>query len=98
MAQPPERPAKQGAVLPDAAEPLVLIGPPRGVRGEFRVQNPTERKIIVRQPLLRRAAAAARGKGAAAKAAAAAMAIPEEALALRRIVVRPDNRVQCRSR
>ena len=87
MAQPPERPSKQGAVLPDAAEPLVLIGPPRGIRGEFRVQNPTERKIIVRQPLLKRAAAAPRGKGAAAKAAAAA--IPEEALALRRIVVRP---------
>jgi hypothetical protein len=88
MAQPPERPStRQGAVLPDAAEPLVLIGPPRGVRGEFRVQNPTERKIIVRQPLLKRAAAATRGKGAAAKAAAAA--IPEESLALRRIVVRP---------
>lgn len=84
MAQPPERPSKQGAVLPNAAEPLVLIGPPRGIRGEFRVQNPTERKIIVRQPLLKRAAAAPRGKGAKA-----VTPIPEEALALRRIVVRP---------
>lgn len=84
MAQPPERPSKQGAVLPNAAEPLVLIGPPRGIRGEFRVQNPTERKIIVRQPLLKRTAAAPRGKGAKA-----VTPIPEEALALRRIVVRP---------
>src|SRR5262245_61287059 len=84
MAQSPERPSKQGAVLPNAAEPLVLIGPPRGIRGEFRVQNPTERKIIVRQPLLKRAAAAPRGKGAKG-----ATPIPEEALALRRIVVRP---------
>ena len=86
MAQPPERPSKQGAVLPDAAEPLVLIGPPRGIRGEFRVQNPTERKIIVRQPLLKRGVSAPRGKGAAAKVVTP---IPEEALLLRRIVVRP---------
>jgi hypothetical protein len=80
-------PDRQKALLPDASEPLVLIGPPRGVRGEFRVQNPTERKIIVKQPLLKRAATAARGKGAAAKAAAAAL--PAESLVLRRIVVRP---------
>jgi hypothetical protein len=82
-------PDRQKALLPDASEPLVLIGPPRGVRGEFRVQNPTAQKIVVKQPLLKRAAAAApRGKGAAAAKAAAA-GLPAESLALRRIVVRP---------
>jgi hypothetical protein len=81
---PPDRPK---ALLPDASEPLVLIGPPRGVRGEFRVQNPTEQKIVVKQPLLKRAAAAPRGKSAAAKAALSAL--PAESLSLRRIVVRP---------
>src|SRR5262245_52346811 len=82
MAPPPER---KDPLLPDAEQPLVLIGPPRGVRGEFRVQNSTERKIIVRQPLLKRAAPAGRAKGAAA---AKTTPLPADALALRRIVVR----------
>jgi hypothetical protein len=81
-------PDRQKALLPDASEPLVLIGPPRGVRGEFRIQNPTAEKIIVKQPLLKRAVAAGRGKTAAAAKAASA-ALPAESLALRRIVVRP---------
>jgi hypothetical protein len=72
--------------MPDAAQPLVLVGPPRDLRGEFRVQNSTARKIIVRQPRL--TAAAPRGKAAAAGKTAAA-ALPDMALALRRIVVRP---------
>lgn len=75
----------RGPLLQNAELPLVLIGPPRGVRGEFRVQNPTDSKIVVRQPLLKRAAVAPRARGAAAKAAA----LPAEALALRRIIVRP---------
>ena len=40
MAPPPER---KGSLLSDSEGPLILIGPPRGVRGEFRVQNSTER-------------------------------------------------------
>jgi hypothetical protein len=69
---------RKAALLPDAGQPLVLVGPPRGVRGQFRIQNSTERKIIVRRPCVR---AAARTKAAAA--------LPETALALRRIIVRP---------
>jgi hypothetical protein len=72
--------------MPDAAQPLVLVGPPRDVRGEFRVQNSTERKIIVRQPLLKTAAAARAKPATQGKPAAA---LPDMALALRRIVVRP---------
>src|SRR5687768_5909566 len=72
--------------MPDAAQPLILVGPPRDLRGEFRVQNSTARKIIVRQPRL--TAAAPRGKAAAA-GKTAAEALPDMALALRRIVVRP---------
>lgn len=82
MAPPPER---KGSLLSDSEGPLILIGPPRGVRGEFRVQNSTERKIIVRQPLLKRAAATGGAKGAKAPKAAA---LPSGPLALRRIVVR----------
>jgi hypothetical protein len=85
MAQPGDR---KTALMPDAGEPLVLVGPPRQVRGQFLVQNPTERKIIVRQPRLKAAAATGRGKAAAASAKASAAALPE-VLALRRIIVRP---------
>jgi len=43
----PTGPAQgQPAFLVDAEEPLVLAGPPRAVRGEFRLQNPTAEKII----------------------------------------------------
>lgn len=74
-------------LMADAGEPLVLVGPPRGIRGEFVVRNPTERKIIVRQPVLKAAAApaTARAKAAAAKAGIAAL---PETVALRRIKVR----------
>ena len=85
MAQPGDR---KTTLMPDAAEPLVLVGPPRQVRGQFHVQNPTERKIVVRQPRLKAAAAVGRGKAAAASAKASAAALPET-LALRRIIVRP---------
>lgn len=77
MAQHTDRTA---ALMPDAGRPLVLVGPPRGVRGQFRVQNATDRKIIVRQPRLTTAAAVR---------TRAAVALPEAALALRRIIVRP---------
>jgi hypothetical protein len=75
MAQPTDRKA---ALLPDAGEPLVLVGPPRGVRGQFLIRNPTESRIIVRRPHFRTAAARAK----------AAAALPEAGLALRRIIVR----------
>lgn len=78
---------RKTAVLADAERPLVLVGPPRAVRGEFQVQNSTDRKIVVRQPRLR-AAAVAEKRGKAAKAAAAA-ALPQPNVSLRRIIVRP---------
>jgi hypothetical protein len=77
MAPPTDR---KTVLMPDAAEPLVLVGPPRDVRGQFRVQNSSDRKIVVRQPQLK-AAATGRTKAAAA--------LPETAVALRRIIVRP---------
>lgn len=69
------------ALMPDAGQPLVLVGPPRDVRGEFRVRNTTARKVIVREPRLTPAVTR--------RAKTAAAALPEAALALRRIVVRP---------
>jgi hypothetical protein len=80
--------SRKPTLMPDAAQPLVLVGPPRDIRGEFRVQNSTERKIIVRQPLLK-TAAAARAKPAVQGKTPAAEPLPDMALALRRIVVRP---------
>jgi hypothetical protein len=68
------------ALLPDAGKPLVLVGTPRGMRGELRLQNPTGRKIIVQHPVVRTAAAAATEMAAA---------LPETELVLRRIIVRP---------
>jgi hypothetical protein len=77
---------RKNPLMPDAAEPLVLVGPPREIRGEFLVRNPTERKIIVRQPVLKAAAPlTGRAKTAAAKAGIAAL---PETVALRRIKVR----------
>lgn len=75
----------KAALMPDAAEPLVLVGPPREIRGEFLIRNSTERKIIVRQPLLKTAAPPTGRTKAAAKAAIAAL---PETVALRRIKVR----------
>lgn len=74
-------------LMADAAEPLVLVGPPREIRGEFVVRNPTERKIIVRQPVLKAAAAPTTGRAKAAAAKAGIAALPET-VALRRIKVR----------
>ena len=86
------------ALMPDAAEPLLLVGPPRDVRGQFRVQNSTERKIVVRQPMLK-AAAAPRVKAGTAAAFGKPAALPVEALTLRRIIVRPGSRDRsCRAR
>src|SRR5215467_5749056 len=72
-------------LMTDAEEPLVLAGPPRAIRGEFRLQNPSGEKVIVRQPLFR--AAAPKGKKGAR--AAETPALPEAGLAMRRIVMRP---------
>lgn len=80
MAQKNERKA---ALLPDVAQPLILAGPPRAVRGEFRVRNATDRKVVVRQPRVTAATATGRPKGDASMTA-----ISGDALALRRIVVR----------
>ena len=68
--------------LKDGGRPLVLAGPPRHIRGELLVRNPGDEKVIVRQPQMRPAAITGRGK-------AKALALPEPAVTLRRIVVRP---------
>jgi hypothetical protein len=70
----------KAALLPDAGEPLELVGTPRGMRGEFRVQNATERKIIVQHPVVRTAATTGTESIAA---------LPTTEFALRRIIVRP---------
>jgi hypothetical protein len=79
-------------LMRDGGPPLVLVGPPRDVRGELRVQNPTERRIVVWQPLLKVASAprakSASAKAASAKAAEQASPLPDSAIALRRVVVR----------
>ena len=78
-------------LLHEEKQPLVLVGPPRQIRGEFRLQNATDRKIVVRQPMLK-AAAVPRAKGGKKSAAAAdalpAASLPDVGLSLRRIVVR----------
>ena len=58
-------------LLKDSGRPLVLVGPPRHVRGELLVRNPGDEKVIVRQPLMRPATIAGRGKAKAAGAAGA---------------------------
>jgi len=75
---------RKGALFADVEQPLVLVGPPRGVHGEVRIQNPTDRKLIVRQPLLTVTPPA----GATGKARKAAAAMADVGIALRRIVVR----------
>ncbi|HEX7139680.1 MAG TPA: hypothetical protein VF219_17640 [Vicinamibacterales bacterium] len=74
----------QAKLMADADEPLVLVGPPRGIRGEFRLQNPTSDKVIVREPRFLPAAPSGRSKVALASAA-----IPESQLVMRRIIMRP---------
>jgi hypothetical protein len=74
----------QQRLMTDSDEPLVLAGPPRAIRGEFRLQNPTAEKVIVHRPVFRAAAPAGRK---AARAGVAAL--PEAGLVMRRIVMRP---------
>ena len=73
---------KRVTFLKDRDKPLVFAGPPRAVRGELRLLNTTDDKVIIHTPLMR-AAPAAR-----AKAAAAAVAPLPDAVPLRRIIVR----------
>jgi hypothetical protein len=73
---------KAGVRMGDEGRPVVLVGPPRAVRGEFRVSNLAERKVVVRQPLLRTAAPVSRKHREAA-------AGPADQYTLRRIVLRP---------
>jgi hypothetical protein len=75
------------AFISSADKPLVLVGPPRGVRGEVHLLNPGDEKLIIRKPLMRSIAPSARGKSA--KTAAKSAALLAEPLALRRIIVRP---------
>src|SRR3954451_2823409 len=79
-----EEPEPQTAMMTDAEEPLVLVGPPRGVRGEFRLQNPTDRKVIVHEPRVRPPTAAAKGKKTAAM-----NVLSEAPMVMRRIIMRP---------
>lgn len=80
-----QRTERKAALLPDAGQPLVLVGPPRAVRGHFRVRNATEHKIVVRQPLLK---SATRARAKATASGGGLMALPDAGVALRRIVVR----------
>lgn len=68
--------------LADAGQPLVLVGPPGRLQGQFQVLNGGDRKAVIRQPLVKglSLASGTRRKRAAAPAA--------DALPLRRIVVR----------
>lgn len=88
-----EQPQAPRALMMDAEEPLVLIGPPRAVRGEFRLHNASAQKLAVRDATFRGIAAPAvttRAKrgAAAAPAAPVASVLPEAGLVMRRIVVR----------
>jgi len=49
----------------DEDSPLVLVGPPRAVRGQFSVSNPGEHKVVVRQVMLRTAVRLRKGTAAA---------------------------------
>jgi hypothetical protein len=80
-----ERPQGLPALMIDAEAPLVLVGPPRAVRGEFRLQNPTAEKVLVREPVFR-AGSAPVGRS---KNQPGAAVLPESGLVMRRIVMRP---------
>jgi heat-inducible transcriptional repressor len=41
-------PTRKSAIFADVEQPLVLVGPPRGMHGQVQIQNPTDRKLIVR--------------------------------------------------
>jgi hypothetical protein len=84
-----DEPEPQAAMMLDAEQPLVLVGPPRGVRGEFSLQNPTDRKVIIREPRVRPTPAATGKRAAAGKGAAAAAVLSEAPMVMRRIIMRP---------
>jgi hypothetical protein len=65
-----------------AGEPLVLVGPPAHLQGQFQVRNLGDRRLVVRQPRLRGAQKTARG------ARAAAPGLTGQVLALPRVIVR----------
>lgn len=93
-----DQPEPQAAMMLDAEQPLVLVGPPRGVRGELSLQNPTDRKVIIREPRVRPASIstdipikkAAGGRKAAADTPAVTRAVLSESpMVMRRIIMRP---------
>jgi hypothetical protein len=77
------QPAPRVTLIQDASRPLVLVGPPRDVRGELTLQNASDEKVIVRQPVMRLGSAAAR-RGKHARAAQPRQSM----LTLRRMIVR----------
>lgn len=74
-----EQSERRAALLPDAEQPLVVVGPPGALYGEFRVRNAGETKLVLPPPVVR--PAAPKKKGAAA--------LPQREQVLHRVVVRP---------
>lgn len=74
-----EKTGSNGISLVDAERPLVLSGPPTVLRGEFRLENRSDAKVIVRAPQMR---------PPTKRRAAAANALPESRVLMRRIVMR----------
>lgn len=70
-------------LMEETDEPIVLVGPPRSLLGEFHLHNPTDEKVIVREPRLR---AVATPEGADARRAAL---LQQPSRLMRRIVMRP---------
>jgi hypothetical protein len=70
--------------LADAGQPLVLVGPPGRLQGQFQVRNAGNRKAVIRQPLLTGVTGSSTGRRRRGAAGAAAA----DAVALRRIIVR----------
>jgi hypothetical protein len=83
--QPTEPGQGHPAFLVDTEEPLVLAGPPRAVRGEFRLRNPTAEKMTVREAVFRGGTMT----GRRAKQHADLTVLPEAGLVMRRVVMRP---------
>jgi hypothetical protein len=79
-----DEPEPQAAMMTDAEEPLVLVGPPSGVRGQFRLENRSDQKVIVRAPRMRPALPPGTGKKTAAL-----QTLSEEPMIKRRIIMRP---------
>ena len=80
-----KEPQAPRALMIDSEAPLVLVGPPRALRGEFRLQNATAEKLSVRDAVFRSVSPTGRGK----QKAVAMAVLPEAGLAMRRIVMRP---------